>query len=61
EAASFVQTMEKRQGMTIASPEEIAWRLGYISTEDVLRLAERIGNGSYGRSLRAVVNDPMGR
>jgi glucose-1-phosphate thymidylyltransferase len=59
EASSFVQTMEKRQGLSIASPEEIAWRLGYISAEDVLRLASRYGKDGYGQSLRNVVADGL--
>jgi len=57
EASSFVQTMEKRQGLSIASPEEVAWRLGYISADDVLRLASRYGKDGYGQSLRSAVAD----
>jgi glucose-1-phosphate thymidylyltransferase len=51
DASSFVETIEKRQGLKIASPEEIAWRLGYISNADLLSLSDRLGKSSYGRYL----------
>lgn len=53
EASHFVQTLENRQGLKIACPEEIAWRLGWISDEDVLRQAA--GLGDYGQYLKQVV------
>ena len=51
EASSFVHVIETRQGLKVACPEEIAWRLKYISDEDVRRLAEPMKNNSYGRYL----------
>ena len=51
EAGFFVHTLEKRQGFRIASPEEIAWRMGYISTEELARLGERLGKSDYGQYL----------
>ena len=51
EASSFIETIEKRQGLMVASPEEIAWRMGYISRADVEKLAHQLGNSSYGQSL----------
>lgn len=53
-AANFVQSIEERQGLMIACVEEIAYRMGYISAEDVLRLAKPM-SGSYGSYLRDVV------
>ena len=54
DAAQFVQTIEHRQGLKISCVEEIAWRKGYISTEDLLRLAEPLSKNDYGDYLRRV-------
>jgi glucose-1-phosphate thymidylyltransferase len=51
EAASFIATLQKRQGLMVACPEEIAWRNGYIDTEQVLRLAHPLAKTNYGRYL----------
>jgi glucose-1-phosphate thymidylyltransferase len=51
EAASFIQTLEKRQGLKVACPEEIAWRLGYIDDEQLRRLAAPLGRSGYGQYL----------
>jgi len=53
-ASNFVHTVESRQGYKIACPEEIAWRLGYISAESVLALAADYRN-SYGEYLKMIV------
>jgi glucose-1-phosphate thymidylyltransferase len=55
EAAEFVSTLEKRQGMKIACPEEIAWRMGYIDDAGLERAAARLGKGNYGAYLRRLV------
>lgn len=55
EASSFVQTVEKRQGMKIACPEEIAWRMGFIDDEALLRLAEPMKKSGYGQYLEALL------
>ncbi|MPY87972.1 MAG: glucose-1-phosphate thymidylyltransferase RfbA [Luteitalea sp.] len=50
-AATFVQTIEERQGLMMACIEEIAWRMGYITRDDVLRVAESMKHNSYGQYL----------
>lgn len=57
DASSFVQAVEKRQGMQIASPEEIAWRLGYIDDEQLRRLAEPFSESSYSEYLRSLIQE----
>lgn len=51
EAAHFIQTLEKRQGLKVGCPEEIAWRLGWISDEDLHRLATPLLKSGYGAYL----------
>lgn len=51
EASHFVQTIEKRQGLKIAAPEEIAYRMGYIDAGQLRRLAGPLHNSGYGRYL----------
>jgi glucose-1-phosphate thymidylyltransferase len=59
DAATFVQAVEKRQGLKIAAPEEVAWRLGYISDVEFGALAERLGSGAYAAYLRDLLRtDP---
>lgn len=54
EAADFVQMIEKRQGIKISAPEEIAYRNGWIDKEKLLSSAERYGKSPYGAHLKAV-------
>jgi glucose-1-phosphate thymidylyltransferase len=51
EAASFIATLQKRQGLQVACPEEIAFRQGWISAEDVARLAAPLSKNGYGHYL----------
>lgn len=55
EAAQFVETIERRQGYKIACLEEIAWRNGWMSTDEVLAAADRLSKNDYGSYLRAIV------
>lgn len=54
EAADFVQMVEKRQGIKISAPEEIAFRYGWIDKEKLLESAARYGKSPYGKHLQAV-------
>jgi glucose-1-phosphate thymidylyltransferase len=51
QATNFVEAVENRQGLKIASPEEVAWRMGYISKPQVQDLAKALGKSSYGQYL----------
>jgi len=51
EASTYVQTIEKRQGLKIACPEEIAWRMGYIDNKELETLIAPLSKSSYGRYL----------
>jgi glucose-1-phosphate thymidylyltransferase len=55
QASTFIQTLEERQGLMVACVEEIAYRMGYIEADDVLRLARPMRDNSYGEYLRRLV------
>jgi glucose-1-phosphate thymidylyltransferase len=57
EAALFIETIQKRQGLKIACIEEIAWRLGYIDTEQLVRLAEPYMKNEYGQYLMRILQE----
>ncbi len=56
DAANFVRVIEKRQGLKIACPEEVAYRMGYIGPEQLARLAEGAESGGYADYLRRVLS-----
>ena len=58
EAATFVHTIERRQGLNIACPEEIAYRQGFIDAEQLQKLAEPIAKNGYGEYLLAILREP---
>jgi glucose-1-phosphate thymidylyltransferase len=55
QAANFVQTIEERQGLKISCPEEIAWRQGWISADDVRRMGRAMDHNDYGQYLLSLV------
>ena len=57
EAGQFIATIEKRQGLKVACPEEIAYRAGWISGAELERLAKPMVSNGYGRYLMALLND----
>ncbi len=58
EASQYIQTIERRQGLKIACPEEIAFRQGYISAAQVERLGQAMAKNSYGQYLLALAREP---
>jgi glucose-1-phosphate thymidylyltransferase len=57
EAALFIETIQKRQGLKIACIEEIAWRMGYIDVQQLIRLAEPYLKNEYGQYLMRIVQE----
>jgi glucose-1-phosphate thymidylyltransferase len=59
EASQFIQTIEKRQGLKVACPEEIAYRLGWINAEQLAALAQPLAKNGYGQYLLAVLKEKV--
>ncbi|MBM9589148.1 glucose-1-phosphate thymidylyltransferase RfbA [Leptospira sp. 201903075] len=59
EASTFVETVERRQGLKIACPEEIAYRKGYISKKELENLAEPLKKNGYGQYLLRILNETI--
>ncbi len=57
EAAQFIQTLEKRQGLKISCPEEIAWRQGWIDAEQLKKIATPLAKSGYGQYLLRIIED----
>ncbi len=58
QASTFIQAIEERQGLKVACPEEVAYNMGYITAEDVLRVARTMDKNDYGHYLRRLIEDP---
>lgn len=59
DAASFIATLQKRQGLMVACPEEIAFSQGWISAEDVLKLAAPLKKNAYGQYLEKILAEKL--
>jgi len=59
EAANFIEAVEKRQGLKICSPEETAYRMGFIGADDVRRIAQALGETAYGRYLNQMLEQRL--
>lgn len=59
EASLFIQTLEKRQGLKIACPEEIAYRMNYITSSELETLAEALLKNSYGKYLKELLSKKL--
>ena len=57
QASNFIQAIEARQGLKVACPEEIAWNSGWITSEDVARLAGRMNKNEYGAYLLRMLEE----
>jgi glucose-1-phosphate thymidylyltransferase len=60
EASQYIETIERRQGLKIACPEEIAFSLGYIDAAQLERLGHALAKNAYGRYLLGLLRDPAG-
>ena len=59
EASQFISTIEKRQGLKVACPEEIAWRNGWIADAQLEKLAQVFAKSGYGQYLFGVLKDKV--
>jgi len=57
QASTFIQAIEQRQGLKVSCPEEVAYNMGYIGREDVLRIAQTMEKNDYGQYLRELIED----
>ena len=60
QASNFIQAIEQRQGLKVACPEEIAYNLGFIGAEDVLRIARSMRHNEYGQYLEQLIEEGTG-
>ncbi len=61
EATEFIRTVEKRQGLSIGCPEEVAWRMGFLSDDELRERAEPLVKSGYGRYLLSALDNGLDR
>jgi len=59
EASTFIATIEKRQGLKVSCPEEIAWRMGWITDVDLERVASALAKSTYGEYLHGLLHEKV--
>ena len=59
EAGTYIQLLEKRQGLKVGCPEEIAWRKGWITDHQLEELAKNSEKSGYGEYLLKILNDSL--
>ena len=59
EASAFVQTLEKRQGLKVCCPEEICWRQGWLSDDELAALAAPLAKSGYGQYLQQLLKEKV--
>jgi glucose-1-phosphate thymidylyltransferase len=57
QASNFIQAVQDRQGLMVSCPEEIAFRMGFIATEELTKEVEKMGNNSYRAYLQQLLQD----
>ena len=57
EASSYIRSLEKRQGLKIGCPEEVAWRMGFINDKELLKLSESLLKSGYGYYLKSIIEE----
>jgi len=61
QASNFIQDIEQRQGLKVACPEEVAFKMGFISDQDVLRIAASMAGNDYGQYLVEMIEEETSR
>ena len=59
EASHFIETIERRQGLKVACPEEVAYRLGYVTADELKKLVRTMGKSAYGHYLLSILEDQI--
>ena len=57
QASNFIQAIEQRQGLKVACPEEVAFKMGFITADDVLRIAATMRGNEYGQYLEQMIEE----